>query len=75
MYDVHGDISCSTFYDSTKILLGVSRGKICSPLVGVMTLHLRGRSATPATLTVASLDMCQSQTGVTDHEDVFIQSG
>lgn len=27
MYDVQGDIGCATFYDNSKVLLGVSRSK------------------------------------------------
>lgn len=46
MYDVHGDISCSTFYDSTKILLGVSRGSLHELLLlGVPDKLLAGRNA------------------------------
>ncbi|MPC11976.1 WD repeat-containing protein 73 [Portunus trituberculatus] len=46
MYDVHGDISCSTFYDSTKILLGVSRGSLHELLLlSVPDKLLAGRNA------------------------------
>ncbi|KAG0716333.1 WD repeat-containing protein 73 [Chionoecetes opilio] len=46
MYDVHGDISCSTFYDGGKLLLGISRGSVHELwLLSVPDKLLAGRSA------------------------------